>query len=231
MMNLPNRKVLLPLLAGIVTAVITMIAVYTLLTRHAGPTVAQAPTELLECLVCKQPVNPATTTFRLDYHGQRIYFDRQECLDAFVAEPQKYGHLKVEVHVTPRGDASAAPSASAGEGDAGSAPVDPATPEDGVSSGVPETTPTAEITPDQAAPAPAGSASPDDNGGMVSPIPEDSMPPTDSGTSSVDANQTRDPNPPPMHVDRHHDSSSDGAAPAPAATGGDDDVPQPPSGR
>ncbi|HEY3997424.1 MAG TPA: YHS domain-containing protein [Candidatus Xenobia bacterium] len=111
------RRALAPLFLGMVAALLVIGIGFFIYQRHATPETAilasPAPTqpsplasqkELLECLVCGRPVDPDTTQYKLTINGQRVFFDRQECLDAFAANPARYGRMR----------ASGAPSTPSG---------------------------------------------------------------------------------------------------------------------
>jgi YHS domain-containing protein len=164
---------------------------------------ADATHDLLECLVCGQPVDPEKTPYKLNLkNGQTVYFDRQECMDAFVAEPTKYGHVRFKVSanpISPGTDTSAAP--------------------------VPQATPAA----DGASDAPTDAVPPPDS---ATPPTEETAPPACAPPAAGDSGD-RDPNPPPLHAEPSDaPSSTNGCAPQhpkKGTSGCSNDVPQPPA--
>ncbi|MHB2018404.1 MAG: hypothetical protein ACYCW6_15770, partial [Candidatus Xenobia bacterium] len=73
-----------------------------------------SPHDLLECLVCGRAVDPSLTPWTIEIKGQKVFFDRRACLEAFEHDPFRYAHVRFNVGVTRSSpDASTSPSAEA----------------------------------------------------------------------------------------------------------------------
>lgn len=53
----------------------------------------QSPSEIeaeVSCGVCGLPIEDPSTAFSEEYHGQQLFFCRQECLKDFLEDPERY---------------------------------------------------------------------------------------------------------------------------------------------
>jgi YHS domain-containing protein len=105
----------------------------------AAPSAQPSTRVLLVDPVCHRAVDPANAPAVLDFGGKSIYFDSLDCLNAFRADPIKYGAGRVRVHVSrqtereataaePSPEASASPLASPSSGEDDLAPGGPPEP-------------------------------------------------------------------------------------------------------
>ena len=75
----------------------------------------EAQKVLVECLVCKKSVDPAQAPWIIEIAGKPIYFDAEECLNAFRTDPTRYARIRYRLDLSKQG-ASPGPDESASPG-------------------------------------------------------------------------------------------------------------------
>lgn len=69
-----------------------------------GNDLAVKNVELVQDPVCGEYVDPNETPYKCTYMGTEFYFDSQECLDTFLANPLAYLKMRLRINVAMRGE-------------------------------------------------------------------------------------------------------------------------------